>query len=154
MTADLSFRVAEDRDLPSVLSLYSQLGQDDGTVLPLDRARALHARMLASGDHRIWLAELEGRIVGTFSLLRMENLAHLGAPSAVVEDVVVDESCRSMGIGRAMMECAMGIAREKGCYKLVLSSNARRTDAHRFYESLGFQRHGISFFTDPEPKNA
>ena len=37
------------------------------------------------------------------------------------------------------------MAREAGCYKLVLSSNQKRARAHAFYESLGFQRHGFSF---------
>ncbi|HUP64287.1 MAG TPA: GNAT family N-acetyltransferase [Thermoanaerobaculia bacterium] len=49
------------------------------------------------------------------------------------------------GIGRRLLELAMEKAAEAGCYKLVLSSNSRRTDAHRFYENLGFERHGISF---------
>jgi GNAT superfamily N-acetyltransferase len=44
-----------------------------------------------------------------------------------------------------MMHHAMALAREAGCYKLVLSSNQKRERAHAFYESLGFQRHGFSF---------
>ena len=49
------------------------------------------------------------------------------------------------GIGRAMMEHALSEARQAGCYKLALSSHLMRRDAHRFYESLGFERHGYSF---------
>jgi GNAT superfamily N-acetyltransferase len=49
------------------------------------------------------------------------------------------------GVGAAMMRAAMDLARDKGCYKLVLSSNAKRVRAHAFYERLGFTRHGISF---------
>ena len=37
--------------------------------------------------------------------------------------------------------------RRAGCYKLALSSNLKRADAHRFYDSLGFERHGFSFVT-------
>jgi GNAT superfamily N-acetyltransferase len=86
--------------------------------------------------------------VGTFALLIMRNLAHCGAPSGIVEDVVVDEGARGRGVGRRMMEYARARCREEGCYKLVLSSNVSRTDAHRFYESLGFRRHGYSFAVD------
>ena len=43
------------------------------------------------------------------------------------------------------MANALVRARTRGCYKLALSSNARRADAHRFYEALGFERHGLSF---------
>ena len=41
-------------------------------------------------------------------------------------------------------------ARAWGCYKLALSSNRRRERAHAFYESLGFERHGVSFVIDPQ----
>jgi GNAT superfamily N-acetyltransferase len=43
------------------------------------------------------------------------------------------------------MQFAVDRSREKGCYKLMLSSNAKRERAHAFYESLGFERHGFSF---------
>ncbi|MBV1733821.1 MAG: GNAT family N-acetyltransferase, partial [Hydrogenophaga sp.] len=49
------------------------------------------------------------------------------------------------GIGRQLMAHAIEQARAAGCYKLALSSNAKRQAAHAFYESLGFQRHGLSF---------
>jgi GNAT superfamily N-acetyltransferase len=48
-------------------------------------------------------------------------------------------------VGRAMMAHAIEQCRKAGCYKLALSSNLKREDAHRFYESLGFERHGYSF---------
>ena len=44
-----------------------------------------------------------------------------------------------------MMQFALDLCRAKGCYKLMLSSNAKREHAHAFYESLGFERHGFSF---------
>ena len=44
-----------------------------------------------------------------------------------------------------MMEFAMEFARQQGCYKLTLSSNLARGDAHAFYRSLGFEQHGLSF---------
>ena len=84
-------------------------------------------------------------VIGTYALLVMHNLAHQGTPSAIVEDVVVRAEHQSLGVGRTMMAHAMDLAREAGCYKLVLSSNQKRVGAHAFYESLGFQRHGYSF---------
>jgi GNAT superfamily N-acetyltransferase len=83
--------------------------------------------------------------VGTFALLVMHNLGHLGAPSAIVEDVAVAPALQGNGIGKTMIQCALGLSRAKGCYKLMLSSNAKREHAHAFYESLGFERHGFSF---------
>lgn len=138
-------RPATESDIDAILALQAQLGQDDGTVLTTDQALAVLRRMAAYPDYGVRVAELDEGVVGCYALLVMDNLAHLGTPSAIVEDVVVDASCRGRGIGRAMMHDAMCVAREKGCYKLVLNSNLRRLDAHRFYEGLGFERHGVSF---------
>ncbi len=132
-------------DLRFVLELYAQPDFDNGEVLGEADARALYARFLAYPDYKIYVAEQDGVIVGSFALLVMLNLGHCGAPSAIVEDVVVDPQMQGQGVGAAMMQAAMDLARDKGCYKLVLSSNAKRVRAHAFYERLGFTRHGISF---------
>ncbi|AXK82713.1 GNAT family N-acetyltransferase [Pseudolabrys taiwanensis] len=145
MSDDLAIRPAAASDLPGVLALYAQPGMDDGRVLPLQDAEAIFARFARYPDYTLYVAESDGRIVGTFALLIMDNLGHLGAPSAVIEDVVVDPICQGRGIGAQMMAFAIDRAREKRCYKLVLSSNAKRERAHAFYEQLGFERHGYSF---------
>ena len=80
--------------------------------------------------------------------LIMDKLGKRGTPAGVVEDVAVLPSRQGQGIGRAMMEHARAECRRAGCYKLALSSNLKRTDAHRFYDSLGFERHGFSFVTE------
>jgi GNAT superfamily N-acetyltransferase len=142
---DIILREATEADLPSLLTLYSRLGQDDGTVLSLEEATRILARMKTYPDYRIYVACIAQKIVGTFALLIMDNLGHKGARSAVLEDVVVDERLRGRGVGRQMMASAHGLCREKGCYKMALTSNRNREDAHRFYESLGFEKHGYSF---------
>jgi GNAT superfamily N-acetyltransferase len=99
-------------------------------------------------NYTVYVAELEGKIIGAFALLIMDNLAHLGAPSGVVEDVVVHQEWRGLGIGKVMIQFAMEQCRQAGCYKLALSSNLRRESAHKFYESLGFEQHGYSFLVN------
>lgn len=149
----ISIREASDDDLAGVLALYAQQGFGDKQLLGLAAAREILAQFRRYPSYRLFVAtENSGpeQIVGTFALLVMHNLAHMGAPSAVVEDVVVDESRRGFGIGRRMMDEAVALARESGCYKLALSSNQRRVDAHAFYDSLGFERHGYSFVIDPQ----
>ena len=143
--ASLVIREAERDDLPGVLALYAQPDLDDGAILPLYDAERVFARFARYPDYTLYVAEQDGRIVGTFALLIMDNLGHLGAPSAIVEDVAVGPVLQGRGVGRAMMRFAMTRATEKHCYKIVLSSNAKRERAHSFYESLGFERHGFSF---------
>ena len=147
----LTVRRAAEADLSAVLALYAQPGMDDGRMLPLAEARRLLARFAAYPDYTLYVAELEREIVGTFALLVMDNLGHLGAPSAIVEDVVVAPSQQGRGVGRAMMDFARQKSIEKGCYKLVLSSNAKRERAHAFYEQLGYERYGYCFRLDLAP---
>lgn len=143
-----------EADLPAVLRLYSQLGEDDGRVLSLEEARDIYRRMLTYPDYNIYLAEHHGEPVGTFALLVMDNLGHLGARSAILEDVVVNQEYRGQGIGKIMMEFANRLCRDKGCYKMSFSSNRNREAAHRFYESLGFRKHGFSFYVDYQEQGA
>ena len=142
---DLEIREADREDLPSLLALYAQLGQDEGAVLSLDEAAAILEKIGSYPDYHIFLAFQEGRAVGTFALLIMDNLAHLGAKSAILEEVVVAEELRGRGIGKEMMAFAHEFCRGRGCYKMAFTSNRNREAAHRFYQSLGFVKHGFSF---------
>ncbi|MBM4274522.1 MAG: GNAT family N-acetyltransferase [Deltaproteobacteria bacterium] len=142
----LIIRRAEYEDLPAILELYGHL--DSEQVLPWEEAGRIFRRMKRYPDYRLYVATRDNRIVGTFALLIMDNLAHQGAPSGIVEDVVVHPDWRRHGIGKEMMRFAMRRCQEKGCYKMSLSTNLKREAAHRFYESLGFQKHGYSFFVE------
>jgi GNAT superfamily N-acetyltransferase len=150
----LIIRKASEADLAEVLALYAQPDLDDGDVLSLEEAADTLRRFSRYPDYALYVAEQEGRVVGSFALLIMDNLGHLGARSAIVEDVVVDPNLHGNGIGRAMMQHAVERCRDKDCYKLVLSSNAKRERAHAFYSSLGFERHGFSFRILFEPATA
>lgn len=143
----IEVRRATVADLAAVVRLHQQLGPAEPSLADAEAAR-IFERMSRYPDYALFVAEEDGAIVGTFVLLIMDKLAHGGRPAGVVEDVVVDERRRGRGIGAVMMRAAMERCRERGCYKLALSSNARREAAHGFYESLGFKRHGFSFQVD------
>lgn len=144
-------REASRGDLPEVLGLLAQPDLDDGEVLPIAEAERIFARMGHYPDYRLCVAVAGGRVVGSFALLIMDNLAHLGARSAVIEDVAVDPEWQGRGVGKAMMRFALRLCGERGCYKALLSSNLKRGRAHAFYDSLGFERHGYSFRVDARP---
>ena len=138
-------RQAVEDDLAKVLALYAQPQIDDGDMLSIAEARALWQRFQKYPDYKLYVACLDRKVIGTFTLLIVENLAHRGAPSGLVENVVVAVEHQNQGVGKRMMRFAADRCRESGCYKMALSSGARRVAAHRFYESLGFVRHGYSF---------
>ena len=67
------------------------------------------------------------------------NLSHRGSPWAIAENVVVDAAARGQRVGEALLREAEALARAAGCYKLSLTSNKQRAEAHRFYGRLGFR---------------
>ena len=105
--APVLVRPAHAADVAGVLALYAQPDLDDGNVLPIDQAVALLERFGRYPDYTLYVAEQDHAIVGSFALLVMDNLGHLGAPSGIVEDVVVAPARQSNGIGAAMMRFAM-----------------------------------------------
>ncbi len=141
---NVNIKEATIQDLAGILTLYSTV-LDNGNVLTKEQAEILFKKMQTYPNYKVYVAENEDRIVGTFALLIMDNLAHQGTPSGVVEDVAVQADLQGKGIGKLMMEFAMDKCKAAGCYKLVLSSNVKRTEAHAFYESLDFEKHGFSF---------
>jgi GNAT superfamily N-acetyltransferase len=143
----LEIRDASEDDLPGVMRVLAESGIDGGESFTLDEAREHFGRIRQRPGFRLLVATVKGEIVGTYTLAIIEKLGKRGTPAGVVEDVAVAPSRQGQGIGRAMMEHARETCRRAGCYKLALSSNLRREDAHRFYDSLGFERHGFSFVT-------
>jgi GNAT superfamily N-acetyltransferase len=86
----------------------------------------------------ILVAERRGEVVGVCQLLVFRHLQHNGGLCAELESVHVHPDHRGAGIGRALVAAAVERARGRGCYRVQLTSNRQRQDAHRFYESLGF----------------
>jgi GNAT superfamily N-acetyltransferase len=129
-------------DVPAILAL---LADDDLGAHPEasghgDLAPYLDAFDDLAADPRsaLYVARLGTRVVGTFQLFVLRQLAHRGGFVMQVESVHVASDVRGRGIGEAMMRFAVDEARRRGCHRVQLTSNKRRVDAHRFYERLGF----------------
>lgn len=141
-------REAVATDIPAMLQLYAQPGYDDGQMLPVADARRQFEKAAQYPFYKFFVAIDDVAIVGTYAILVMDNIGHMGTPSALVESVAVDPLAQGRGIGQVMMDHAMQIAMERGCYKLALSSSIKRVRAHAFYEKLGYRRYGYSFGVD------
>lgn len=90
-------------------------------------------------NNTILVACRDDVVVGTLQLTFVPSLSYQGGWRATVESVRTDATVRGQGIGRMMMERAIELARAKGCVLMQLSTHQSRTDAHRFYERLGFK---------------
>jgi GNAT superfamily N-acetyltransferase len=129
--------------LPRLLELLAQLSlgaarEDLGPPLPDVYRHALQA-VLADQRQQLFVVEDGGVVLGTAVLVIVPNLSHQGRPYALVENVVVDETQRGAGYGELLLRHAMAEASRAGCYKLALTSNKQRPDAHRFHRRLGFE---------------
>jgi ribosomal protein S18 acetylase RimI-like enzyme len=141
-----TFRRAARRDVPVIVRLLAddQLGQtreQAGTGsddLPSDYWRAFEA-IAADPRNLLVVAELDGRVVGTLQLTFIPSLTFVGGERAQIEAVHVDGRHRGQGLGTAMLRWAIERARERGCRLVQLTTDKRRPDALRLYESLGFQ---------------
>ena len=85
------------------------------------------------------LGAAEGeKVLSACTLMILPNLTRGGRPIGFIENVVTEQSFRRQGLARAVLLKAVEIARERACYKLILQSGISRREAHRLYESLGF----------------
>ena len=140
MTA-MRLRLATQEDLPAILRVLFQDQATPSEELGTGASCYVEAlrEMQASGTSGTYVAELDGRIVGTFMLTFIRHLLRQGSLVAQIEAVRVEKSLRGRGLGAEMMRWAIEEARRRGCSRVQLTTNNARKDAHRFYERLGFR---------------
>ena len=137
-------REATEADLPRIVELLGQLALDGrpreaaGSTLSVTYRKAFRA-VDADPRQRLLVIETRGRVIGTATLIIVPNLSYQGRPYGIVENIVVDAAERGLGYGEVLLRHVVDEAREAGCYKLSLTSNKRRSDAHRFYEGVGLK---------------
>ncbi len=95
--------------------------------------------ILADPSNDLLVVELDGSVVGTLQLTSIPGMSRRGSRRLLVEAVRVRSDLRSSGIGSAVMRWVSDIAAPAtGAAIVQLTSDATRTDAHRFYERLGY----------------
>jgi GNAT superfamily N-acetyltransferase len=136
------FREATAADLPAILAL---LADDDIARArggydpePDQGVRAAFVAITADPRNELVVVDEDGTVVGTCQLTFIPGLSRGGAERMTIEAVRVRADRRGAGIGRQLMAYALGRAQQRGCALAQLTTDKRRTDAHRFYESLGF----------------
>ena len=132
-------RDAVPADAPAVARLLDQLGYPTGPAAAASRLE----RLGIVGD-RVLVAEVEGEVVG-LAHLQVTPAIERDRPAAKIGALVVDESRRGEGVGKALVEALDDEARARGCGLLFLTTSARRTDAHEFYRRVGLEETGKRF---------
>ncbi|WP_374356914.1 GNAT family N-acetyltransferase [Chitinimonas sp.] len=130
----LHIRRASDRDAAAIEDLYQQLVSNPALAVSPEHL----AKLQASEHHVVLVAEQGDQVCGTALLSLCEDIMFGTQPFAVVENVIVNEAYRSQGIGAALFREIEAHCKRANCSKIMLLSSAQRSEAHQFFEQLGF----------------
>jgi ribosomal protein S18 acetylase RimI-like enzyme len=136
---DVIFRSATESDLPAIVGLLADDLIGAGREGEPDAYRTAFAAVEADPRNHLIVADVGGSVAGTLQLTFIPGLSRVGAERAQIEAVRVASAYRQQGLGREMIRWTIGQARSRGCRVVQLTSDKRRSDAIRFYESLGFE---------------
>ena len=94
-------------------------------------------KILENENHIIHVAELDGKIVGSTTLLIEQKFIHEGGFVGHIEDVVVNKEFEGQGIGMKLVLSLLDVAKERKCYKTILNCEDKLIP---FYEKIGFKQ--------------
>lgn len=145
--SDYQVRRATAADIPQIVALLADdpLGATRESPDDLAPYEAAFERIAADPNQHQMVVERGGRVVGCLQLTVIPGLGRRGATRAIVEAVRVAADERGSGLGTELLSWAIDESRRLGVNLLQLTSDSTRTDAHRFYERLGFQPSHIGF---------
>jgi N-acetylglutamate synthase-like GNAT family acetyltransferase len=128
-------RRAQPQDAPAVEALYRLLvSGDDNIAVDPERLAALQS----DASNYLLVAEVDGVVSGTAFLTICLDAMYGFQPYGVVENIIVHPATRARGVGAAVLNELEQIARTARCTKLMLLSSRARTEAHAFFQRLGF----------------
>lgn len=140
---EIQFRYATLDDLPAILSLLADdlLGtqRESMDAIATIKYEAAFRDIYSQKGNQILLGIQGTEIVAMLQLTFIPGLSHQGATRAQIESVRVKSSVRGGGIGKTLLGEAIDISKRAGCSIVQLTTDQRRPDAVRFYESLGFK---------------
>lgn len=140
-TKTITYRTATVEDIPILCTLLHQLFSKEVEFTPdsTHQTRGLKKIIEDETIGEIYVASKDDEIVGMVNLLYTVSTA-LGERVALLEDMVIDEKHRGEDIGSSLLEYVLTVAKEKGIRRITLLTDADNLLAHRFYESMGFEK--------------
>jgi GNAT superfamily N-acetyltransferase len=145
--ADVVVRSPQSADFHAVATLLSELGRPALTEANRAALQAGFEHYLERQDTAPLLAEQDGQLVGFLSLEFRQRL-NRERLQAWIPDLIVTASARGQGAGRALLNRAFELARERGCWSVTLESGHQRKVAHELYRSAGMKEVGFYFLLE------
>ncbi|MFB6823874.1 GNAT family N-acetyltransferase [Streptomyces virginiae] len=146
-TPELTIRPATEADVPAIVAMLADdpLGATRESPEDLTPYLAALKRLTGDPNQHVVVAVRADRVVGTLQLTIVPGLSRKGATRSIIEGVRVHADERGSGLGTRFIEWAVEKSRAENCTLVQLTSDATRTDAHRFYERLGFTASHVGF---------
>ncbi|MGC4999479.1 MULTISPECIES: GNAT family N-acetyltransferase [unclassified Streptomyces] len=137
---DLDIRPATAEDIPAIVAMLADdpLGAQRESPDDLTPYLPAFERLDSDPNQHLVVAVRDGRVIGTLQLTIIPGLSRKGATRSLIEAVRVHADERGSGLGSELIQWAVDTSRRLGCHLVQLTSDKTRTDAHRFYERLGF----------------
>jgi GNAT superfamily N-acetyltransferase len=140
----MNFRKAKEADVPVIVSMIAddELGKTrEDYSIPLPECYVMAFENISKDvNQELIVVENEKlEIIGTFQLTFIQYLTYQGGIRAQIEGVRVHKKHRGVGLGKAIFEWAIQRAKKRNAHLLQLTTDKKRPDAIRFYESLGFK---------------
>ncbi|WP_405979735.1 GNAT family N-acetyltransferase [Streptomyces sp. NBC_00158] len=144
---ELTIRPATEADLSAIVAMLADDPLGATRESPDDLAPyATALKRLTDDPHQHVVVAVRGeRVVGTLQLTIVPGLSRRGTTRSIIEGVRVHADERGSGLGTRFVEWAVERSRQEGCALVQLTSDVTRTDAHRFYERLGFTASHVGF---------
>ena len=133
--ADLIIRELEEKDFENGFLTTLDVLRETSSMSE-DKALEIFKRIKSNPEHIIIIAEIEGRVIGSTTLLIEPKFIHQGGVVGHIEDVVVDKKFQGKKIGEKIITHVLEIAKTHGCYKTILDCS---DSVKPFYEKLGFK---------------
>jgi GNAT superfamily N-acetyltransferase len=146
---NLTFRRATEADVPAIVRMLAddRLGASREALGAESLPRYLDAFRAIDADANQFLLVVDdgSEMVGTLQLTFIAGLARGGLKRGLVEAVRVASDRRGEKIGEAIFAWVLEKCRVEGCGIVQLTTDKSRTDAHRFYDRLGFEPSHIGY---------
>jgi len=133
---DVTIRELEEKDLFNGF-LESMDSLKLASNLDREKAKDVFKKVSSNSNHFVYVAILDGRVVGSTTMLIEPKFIHDGGNVAHIEDVVVSKDCQGKGIGEMLMQSLLNLAKDNNCYKTILDCT---DEVKPFYEKIGFKR--------------
>jgi GNAT superfamily N-acetyltransferase len=140
----VEYCVGKRENLINILELYKQLDPINNDF-SIETANKIWDK-IENENIKYFIAKDNGKIIASCYIIIIPNLTYNGKSIGYIENVITDEKYRRKGIGKKIMEMAINYAKEENCYKVILTSGIKRTIAHTFYETIGFNRKSKNAF--------